>query len=364
MKKSLFLAALATIALASCTQNESIVERQEIGFSPLQYKAVNSKAIIEGNKYPSDLAFGLYAYHSDGTNNNVYINNATCSYDATAKTFVSNPVAYWPLSGTLGMVAWSPSSIGASYTLAEKKLSVLFAAAGREANPVDLMYSTPLTGLTKDDQTVGYDAKEDNVVDGGNGVGITFNHALSQIVVNAKVAQAYAGATFTINSISLQGMNDNATLTVTEGGNQVTSWVWDDTKKEDNAVFKILDQDQQANYTTADAPQFGDAVLVIPQELREKTSQQSTQQLKITYSMTVDPGTPNDATDDVTTSTTKYVDLNSGTNDALTKLDMGKKYTLNLTLYADRILYSPSIEEDWSDGGSSYDVPEQPAAGN
>jgi hypothetical protein len=56
--------------------------------------------------------------------------------------------------------------------------------------------------------------------------------------------------------------------------------------------------------------------------------------------------------------------LNSGTNDALTELAMGKKYTLNLTIYADRILYSPSVAEDWSVGGSSYDVPEQPAAGN
>lgn len=361
MKKSLFLAALATIALVSCTQNESIVERQEIGFSPLQYKAVNSKAIIEGNKYPSTLPFGLYAYHSDGRNNKLYIDNATCSYSSTEKTFVSDPIAYWPLSGTLGMVAWSPQEISATYELEDKQLSIPFVAAGKETAPVDLMYSTALTGLTKDDQTVGYEAKEDNVVDGGNGVGITFNHALSQIVVTAKVADTYTGATFKINSISLQGMNDNATLTITESATTtVASWV---ETSNDEAEFNILSSVTGALSTTAAS--VGNAVLVIPQELREETNQQSTQQLKITYSMTVDPcGTPNDAADDVTTSTTKYVDLNSGTKDALTALAMGKKYTLNLTLYADRILYSPSIEEDWSVGGSSYDVPEQPAAGN
>lgn len=366
MKKSLFLAALATIALASCTQNESIVERQEIGFSPLQYKAVNSKVIIEGNKYPSDLAFGLYAYHSDGTNNNVYINNATCSYDATAKTFVSNPVAYWPLSGTLGMVAWSPSSIRASYTLAEKKLSILFAAAGREANPVDLMYSTPRTSLTKDNQNVGYATDEEGVADGGNGVGITFNHALSQIVVKAKVAQEYAGATFTINSISLQGMNDNATLTVTESASPVASWG----ETSAAASFTIPNVETVALGITATP--VGKPVLVIPQALKVKSDiVPKPQQLEINYSMTVDLGTPNDKSDDVTTTTTKYVDLNSGANDALTALAMGKKYTLNLTLYADRILYSPSVS-DWvsqydsnSDGtpdknyGSDYDVPEQ-----
>lgn len=332
MKKSLFLAALATIALASCTQNESIVERQEIGFSPLQYKAVNSKAIIEGNKYPSDLAFGLYAYHSDGTDNKVYINNAICSYDATAKTFVSNPVAYWPLSGTLGMVAWSPQTIAATYTLDGKNLSIPFAAAGREANPVDLMYSTPLTGLTKDSHnSVNYTG----VDGGGAGVGITFNHALSQIVVTAKVADEYTGATFKINSISLQGMNDNATLTVTENA----SW---GTASSNATSFAIFSGTSDA--LTTGAASVGTPVLVIPQTLAADK-----QKLVVSYSMTYN---------NVTTSTSKDVYLTSGTNETLSALAMGKKYTLNLTLYADRILYSPSVE-DWSTGDSGYDVPDQ-----
>ncbi|MBR4303441.1 MAG: fimbrillin family protein [Bacteroidaceae bacterium] len=349
MKKSLFLAALATIALASCTQNELTIERQEIGFSPLQYKAVNSKTIITGNIYPSDLPFGLYAYHNDGSSNKLYINNATCSYNSDAKTFISNPIAYWPLSGTLGMVAWSPKTetITADYDLENKELILPFVAAGKEANPVDLMYSTPLTDLTKERHN---SANYTGVNGGGAGVGITFKHALSQIVVTAKVAQEYAGATFKINSISLQQMNDNATLTVAESGDPVASWGWDEDTKLKNALFQILDDEEAVSYTTGDVPQVGKAVLVIPQDLENNK-----QKLVISYSMTFN---------NVTTSTTKYVDLNSGTNDALTKLDMGKKYTLNLTLYADRILYSPSIEEDWSVGGSSYDVPEQPAAGN
>lgn len=367
MKKSLFLAALATIALASCTQNESIVERQEIGFSPLQYKAVNSKAIIEGNIYPSTLPFGLYAYHFDGTSNKLYIDNATCSYSSTEKTFVSNPVAYWPLSGTLGMVAWSPSSIRASYTLAEKKLSIPFVAAGKETDPVDLMYSTPLTGKTKDDQNVGYATDEEDVADGGNGVGITFNHALSQIVVTAKVADTYTGATFTINSISLQGMNDNATLTVTESPSPVASWG----ETSAAASFTIPNVETAALGITATP--VGKPVLVIPQALKVKSDiEPKPQQLEINYSMTVDLGTPNDKSDDVTTTTTKYVDLNSGANDALTALAMGKKYTLNLTISADKILYSPSVDEwypgddddDKDDYQEDYDVPGQPAAGN
>lgn len=336
MKKSLFLAALATIALASCTQNESIVERQEIGFSPLQYKAVDSKSIIEGNTYPSTLPFGLYAYHTDGTNS-LYIEDAECSYSSTYKTFISNPVAYWPLSGTLGMVAWSPSSIEASYTLAEKKLSISFEAVGRETGPVDLMYSTPLSGLTKDNHN---SANYTGVADGGNGVGITFNHALSQIVVTAKVADVYTGATFTINSISLQGMNDNATLTVTESATPVASW---GATSNNRAVFNILSSVTNALSTTAD--EVGTPVLVIPQALVDQQ-----QKLVISYSMTFNG---------VETTTTPAKEIVLATTD-LEELAMGKKYTLNLTLYADRILYSPSVAEDWDADGNKesedYDV--------
>lgn len=341
MKKSLFLAALAAIALASCTQNESIVERQEIGFSPLQYKAVNSKAIIEGNKYPSSLSFGLYAYHSDGTSNKLYIDNATCSYSSTEKTFVSNPVAYWPLSGTLGMVAWSPKTIAATYTLDGNKLSIPFVAAGKETDPVDLMYSTPSTGLTKDSHnSVNYTG----VDGGGAGVGITFNHALSQIVVNAKVADTYTGAVYNITGLSLQSMDDNNTLNVTENANPAASWGTASVKTATFSIFSGTSDDLDT-----EEENVGSAVLVIPQALVANQ-----QKLVVNYQMTYNG---------VTTSTSRDVYLNSGTS-PLTALAMGKKYTLNLTISADKILYSPSIAEDWSDGGSSYDVPEQPAAGN
>ncbi len=328
MKKSLFLAAIATIALASCTQNELTIERQEIGFSPLQYKAVNSKAIIEGNKYPSDLSFGLYAYHYDGTSNKLYINNATCSYDETAKTFISDPIAYWPLSGTLGMVAWSPQTITATYDLANKKLSVPFVAAGREGDLVDLMYSTPLSGLDKTKQTVSYSPEDgSSVTGGGAGVDITFNHALSQIVVNAKVADTYTGAVYNITGLSLQSMDDNNTLNVTENATPVASW---GTASVKTATFSIF-SGTSANLDTGGA-NVGSAVLVIPQALDANQ-----QKLVVNYQMTYNG---------VTTSTSRDVYLNSGAS-PLTALAMGKKYTLNLTISADKIQYSPSIAVDW-----------------
>jgi hypothetical protein len=261
----------------------------------------------------------------------------------------------------LTFIGYTPYGVTAEYAKETKTLTI---AGFSAANQDDLMYTLPSDAKN-------LIANEENYNNGSaaatyDGVPIKFRHALSQIVVKAKVAQEYAGATFTINSISLQGMNDNATLTVTESASPVASWG----ETSAAASFTIPNVETVALGITATP--VGKPVLVIPQALKVKSDiVPKPQQLEINYSMTVDLGTPNDKSDDVTTTTTKYVDLNSGANDALTALAMGKKYTLNLTLYADRILYSPSVS-DWvsqydsnSDGtpdknyGSDYDVPEQ-----
>lgn len=357
MKKSLFLAALATIALASCTQNEDFSQPEKINFNPVNYKAQSTKAPINGAYYTSnDPSFGIFAFHTDkgwdvvGTQEtpnpiNVYIPKSEVSWNDTKNEWNTATDAYWPLSGSLTFIGYTPYGVTAEYAKETKTLTI---AGFSAANQDDLMYTLPSDAKN-------LIANEENYNNGNtaktyDGVPIKFRHALSQIVVTAKVADEYRGATFTINSISLQGMNDNATLTVTESPTQVASWGWDEDTKLENALFQILDDEIAVSYTTGDVPQVGDAVLVIPQDLENNQ-----QKLVISYSMTFNG---------VKTTTSKDVYLNSGTNDALTKLDMGKKYTLNLTLYADRILYSPSVAADWSTGGSSYDVPEQPAAGN
>lgn len=352
MKKSLFLAALATIALASCTQNEDFSQPEKINFNPVNYKTQSTKAPINGAYYTSsDPSFGIFAFHTDkgwdvastqDAPNPVseYIPKSIVSWQTDKWNTATD--AYWPLSGKLTFIGYTPyyygnlstnGTVTASYAKSTKTLSITgFSAQYQD----DLMYTLPSDAKDLTANTVNYV----NGTTSYKGVPIKFRHALSQIVVTAKVAQEYAGATFKINSISLQQMNDNATLTVTESASPVASWG----EASDAASFTILNA-ETATLTTG-AASVGTPVLVIPQELEDNQ-----QKLVISYSMTFN---------NVTTSTSKDVYLNSGANDALTALAMGKKYTLNLTLYADRILYSPSVAEDWSDGDSDYDVPEQP----
>lgn len=350
MKKSLFLAVLATIALASCTQNEDFSQPEKISFNPVNYKAQSTKAPITTTYYKTtDPSFGIFAFHSE--------KEWDRSADADLKQYVGTSGSsvqikyntqwkavsdyYWPLSGSLTFIGYTPYNYGggvdgtpitASYAKATKTLTISNFSA---ANQDDLMYTLPSDAKN-------LIANEENYNNGStvatyDGVPIKFRHALSQIVVTAKVADEYTGATFTINSISLQGMNDNATLTVTESAS------WSETSN-DEAEFNIPSSVTDALSTTATP--VGKPVLVIPQDLENNQ-----QKLVISYSMTFNG---------VETTTTPAKEIVLATTD-LEELAMGKKYTLNLTLYADRILYSPSVAVDWSDGGSDYDVPEQPA---
>lgn len=348
MKKSLFLAALATIALASCTQNEDFSQPEKISFNPVNYKAQSTKAPINGAYYESDYpSFGIFAFHTDkgwdvvGTQEtpnpiNVYIPNSEVSWNYTKNEWNTATDAYWPLSGSLTFIGYTPYGVTAEYAKETKTLTI---AGFSAANQDDLMYTLPSDAQDLTVNSAPY-IQEQGGTSAYSGVPIKFRHALSQIVVTAKVADTYTGAVYNITGLSLQSMDDNNTLNVTENATPVASW---GTASVETATFSIF-SGTSANLDTRGA-NVGSAVLVIPQALDANQ-----QKLVVNYQMTYNG---------VTTSTSRDVYLNSGAS-PLTALDMGKKYTLNLTLYADRILYSPSVAEDWSDGDSDYDVPEQP----
>ena len=327
MKKSFVLLACVALAFAACTEKE--VERQAIGFTPLSYRSKASKAIITDNKYPTSMSFGLYSYHTqEGGTTAIYQNNVVCSYSSDVKAFAPTPAAYWPLSGTLTFMAWSPSSQVATYALADKQLSITdFQVSASASDPVDLLYAEPVKDKTLADQTTSYTG----VDNGGKGIGIVFKHALSQVIVRVKLADEYTGAIYKVTDIKLTGLKDKATLTVKENRTPIAEW---STTTESGIEMGVLSGEAAVEYAASfsDAQNKGNAILVMPQTLDS-----STQQIAITYSMTYN---------DVTSSATKIIDL-VGTS--LTKFEMGKKYYLNLTISADQILYAPEVE-NWEAG--------------
>lgn len=364
----MFLAAVAAMVLAGCTKDESIVEQQEIGFQPLAYKASQTKAnVITGATYGTDApSFGLFAYQladaktfdANKADAKLYIDNKEVSYESG--NWRTNPKSFWPLQGSLTFVAYSPYSI---YQDVDYNINVVNDNEGNvaSANSVltisnfeagttdqkDLMWSTHTKNKTANGN-IG-DIIVDNITQEYNGVPILFNHALCRIKITAKTKEDYSGfATYNLKKIQVVGLKDNATLTVTDD-----AAVWSDVSNDLTtfdfyapATYKELSANSDT-VTYMNAETAGNGLLAIPQSLEGVT-------LKVTYTMTVDPD-GNGSASAVVTETTKDVVLKTGT---LIELEQNKVYTLNLSISANEILYSPDVFA-WDETGSGdYTVPE------
>lgn len=378
----MFLAAVAAMVLAGCTKDESIVEQQEIGFQPLAYKASQTKAnVITGATYGTDApSFGLFAYQladgktfdTDKADAKLYIDNKEVSY--TDENWRTNPKSFWPLQGSLTFVAYSPYSekskashaIDKSGATAKSVLTIAGFQAGTEGQK-DLMWSTHTEDQTSNGSVNNYPEASPTYA----GVPILFNHALCRIKITAKTAEDYSGfATYNLKKIQVVGLKDNATLTVTDD-----AAVWSDPianlgteNTVDNATKYVFDffapaseteyielnslNSKLVNYDNEEKDAQGAyreiGLLAIPQSLDGVT-------LEVTYTMTVDPD-DSGSSPEVVTETTKVVTLSTN---ALPKLEQNKVYTLNLSISADEILYSPDVVAwDETDNEFEYGKPE------
>ncbi|MGN1225982.1 MAG: fimbrillin family protein [Candidatus Cryptobacteroides sp.] len=108
MKKYLFIAAAACVALAACTKNEvnPVGADQEITFETAVNKA-STKALISGAQYPTTATFGTVAY-KESTGNDKYFGPEEVSYN-NANSYWSTAVAYyWPVNDALTFMSYSP----------------------------------------------------------------------------------------------------------------------------------------------------------------------------------------------------------------------------------------------------------------
>lgn len=375
MKKSLFLAAIATIALASCTQNEDFSQPEKISFNPVNYKAQSTKAPINTTTYSTtDPSFGVFAFWSKTTDWSQtadddlkqYVgsngSSVVISFDSQWK---SENDYYWPLSGKLTFIGYTPYYYGnllnngpvtASYAKSTKTLSITgFSARYQD----DLMYTVPETAQNLTANGTEYTGTTTSY----KGVNIAFRHALSQIVFKAKAADGLAHDTqFKITKIEMKGIKDGADMNVVANGTPVWTAYADMTRKFDYVVYN--DEDGvivKTGVPSRVSNEIGTGFLMIPQTFSSNLTE-DIDEFEVTYSM---EGSNMQGV--WTGPITKSVKIQP----QLATVDAGTKYVFTLTISPDRILYSPSVS-DWvsqydsdSDGtpdknyGSDYDVPEQ-----
>jgi hypothetical protein len=341
MKKFFFIAAMVSAALISCTKNEpapSMEAQQEITFmtAPLtktlsttqkEFAKTNvfwSWAFLSEEAYPTDATTQLYI----GTDTN---NGALISYkDNVWKE--QGKVHYWPKDKDSRLTFYSYSindENGKTFTTAPTSLSCTYndgiQMTGYDvvANKnIDFMVAEVMADQTKNETT-------DLLMT--DGVKTVFRHELSNVNFTIKTTTAYSDKTFTLNSITLNGIAATGDFSQNPDTTDPLTGTWV-VKSTDNITVGDTNTPFVDSPVSFAAPRY----LFIPQTFTDET---------VTIVYTIDSTSP--VSKEVVTVEKKLSEIFG------TAWEHGKKYTCNVKISLNEILWDPAVE-DWT-AGSSYD---------
>ena len=357
MKKSLLFAALAVVAMASCTKNElkvpSTGSDAVISFQPVVANATKATYLTTANMKTACTSFGVFAWYGEptlvaGGSATAYMDNVPVTYDSSknddtvGEDGAWKPAQnyYWPKNGTLSFDAYAPADAHATSpsagtgkvnSTADKGLKIENYTVAELANQYDLLYSTRT--LNKSKSTDGTNTTYD-------GVDIAFHHALSAIEVTAKTKYDYSDAIkltkITILNAQNKGeFNQNMSDEVTEG---TAKW-----SNNDAEVDYVLFSGDYALSTTAlsssTTPVISNAIL-LPQDFIHASSGNHVS-IKVDYSIKHGSSyLPQTQTFDLSATTVRSV--------SQTGWEMGKRYTYNFIFSLEDIYFAPSVDI-WDD---------------
>lgn len=339
MKKFFFLAAAATAMLAACNKTEIVPtgDVQEIAFTSIN--KVATKAPVDGATFLTgdDMDVVAYLAAGDGATAGTYFKETLFKNVSGTNTWSGK--RYWPLSdATINFLAVTNIGGGVAGHVentfnetvpASEVVSVL--SGNHDASQTDLMFAA---GQGTHTQGGAYTT-----------VGMVFKHALSWINFQVRTDNGVGNADpkIAINSITLNNVPVNGTLTVTNGNYATTGAecvtenlgaTWNYTDRVNMKLVEtgiVTDDFKNDLLLTNNFTEFGgNGVLVIPSAQTSFT---------INYTITQPDGTPN---------TFNYTYDLAG-ND----WNMAKKYVYHITMTLSEILIEPSVTS-WGEPESTY----------
>lgn len=345
MKKFFLFAAMAGVALTGCVKTESEVavksDSNRIVFDNPVVSSV-TRALIDGTEYPDNVPFSVYAqYKNDETGEDLlYMNNVTTQHVMSTpgtkqESWIPVGSYYWPKQGELSFAAYSPTKAQDAFTSVAWTDAAGFTFTGFNAvtnndatKLYDLMYSDYVAGQTQaneQDYTTYY------------GIQLTFRHALSALVFNAKTEEDYGtDAVIKITQIEVLNPVGSGDLSVTNGNGPRATW----TPGADVASMAVTGVTGATQLTNTEVPQ-GNEMLMVPQTFDGDVK------VKITYTMQMaTSAAPVTHTYEVALKTLNESDgASSTTHDGW---DASRRYTYNIIIGLDRIYFAPEVE-DWTD---------------
>lgn len=343
MKRIILLAASAMAILAGCTRTEirSIAdEPQQITFRTIETKAATVD-FLKDNKFYS-YAWFLPSGNKWATNYaeaQAYIPGALIAFNKTDNAWKADRATYyWPKQGSLTFFAWTDNTKTPAQTLAgcEKGKGITFTAYSAFDNQnKDLLVADIAQDMNGQNLTTHQGWKP--------GVPTVFHHVLSSLAFTIKTNEDYsAGATYSLKSIKLKHISTKGDYAQGSPAATAVENVW--TGYDDVKVMPVF---TSAGQPVSDAvvkltPSTTDFSIVLPQQFADATPE-----IEIAYTITTNyTGT------DVVETVTESKPLKDIYTEGWVP---GKKYTLNIKLSLNEILWDPSVE-DW-ENGTVTDIP-------
>ena len=351
MKKYFFFAAAALTALAACTKVTPVAEPdQEIAFKVINY-ANSTKADPQGHLNYTG-TFGVFAYanndawETDGTTDNVYMNNVAISQVDNVWKNATTPY-YWPKKAKLTFAAYSPYNATAP-TFAKATGFTFTDYAIPATADADLMVADLAKDLTANvttaetESAAGYHFTQ--------GVPLLFHHLLTSLQFkfqqapynNPNVVEADSKITVTAvelrNFVGTKTYAQNAWATNPAAGNAyytVSTTATDIAKVSANAPTQI------GNNDVIIMPQTLAAAPTTPTAVPTDATETSYQLLKVTYNISTKYNTGSTLVEE---GIVAYVPFKSDAIIAFLK-NQKIEYTVTIYPYAqDEILFDPAVK--------------------
>lgn len=317
MKKFMF-AAMAALAITSCSQNEEMdapSQKVEIGFNSFVGKA--TRATPTDNENFDN--FKVYAYNTgkdviaNVTKLDTKVFMPGVSVNKQVDGWAITGTYYWPLTDNIQFFAYSPmTSTAVSNYAATNQYPTFEYTVGEVAAQEDLLAASA-TDMTKDKANAE--------------VTLTFKHLLTQINFSAKGSTD--GYTYTVKKIEISGVNSKSTFTFDSDGGS-----WGNTSAPTAYVYA-------GNYTDISGTTLtpfssgSNALMLMPQSLPADAK------IVVAYMVSKEGSTIFDGTGEVS-----LEDVVWAANNQI-------RYTLTLSDNGTEIVFKPGVGEWDTEGNSS-----------
>lgn len=367
MKKVLFFALAAGVALVACTKNEvrPVNVDQQITFQAVVNKA-STKAMIDGNTYDTGNTFGTVAYKVKDATSELYIPVSEVKYtDGSPAYWSTKAPYYWPKDGSkLTFYSYSPfnysetstSETGTSETGTPTAIPVTPAATGltftdysvKEHQKTDLMVADKITGQTANTSAAGSWAQ---------GVPTVFHHMLAQIVAikfqtvegpvvpkdyanghSATEAYVAGDKQFVVTGVYFEKFYEQGTLSAGD------SWSWASTGSVTDS-YPWYSNATGAKFINGTCTPRDTYYLVLPQDFNDGNAK-----LRVTYEIHTYTSA------DAHAHATEKMDVSVPLKNLNAKWEMNKKYTYTLNIDLDRIYWDPKVTEWTTDSTGSTEI--------